>query len=241
MASANDLLKVARGELEYVEGPGNRTKYGKWYGLDGEPWCAMFVSWCANKAGISTKVILKHAYTPAGAQWFKDRKQWHTSKPKPGDIAYYNIGGLGRISHNGIVEKVYSDGSFDAIEGNTDVRGGRTGGKVMRKRRKNLGSGGGFGRPDYEPGGSGPGPQPPKFPLSKGQYFGPRGVTQHNGLRTWQQRMRDRGWSGIGTPDGIYGPKTQKVARQFQQEKGLTVDGLIGINTWDAAWTAAVT
>ena len=60
------------------------------------------------------------------------------------------------------------------------------------------------------------------------------------GLKLWQQRMLDRGWSGIGVADGRYGPKTERVVRQFQKSKGLGVDGKIGPGTWDAAWEAPV-
>ena len=60
------------------------------------------------------------------------------------------------------------------------------------------------------------------------------------GLKMWQQRMKDRGWSGIGVADGRYGPKTEKVVRQFQKSKGLGVDGKIGPGTWAAAWTEPV-
>lgn len=60
------------------------------------------------------------------------------------------------------------------------------------------------------------------------------------GLKIWQQRMLDRGWSGIGVADGLYGPKTERVARQFQKSKGLPVDGKIGPGTWAAAWTEPV-
>ena len=40
-------------ELGTLESPpnSNRTKYGAWYGFDGFPWCAMFVSWVYDKAG----------------------------------------------------------------------------------------------------------------------------------------------------------------------------------------------
>lgn len=60
------------------------------------------------------------------------------------------------------------------------------------------------------------------------------------GLKMWQQRMLDRGWSGIGAADGRYGPKTERVVRQFQKSKGLGVDGKIGPGTWSAAWTEPV-
>lgn len=110
------------------------------------------------------------------------------------------------------------------------------------------------GKGDSSPGGGGSGGSggttPPPFPLPSGWYFGPKdgpyysvsGYYSHrNDLKRWQQRMKDRGWVGIGTPDGLYGPKTEKVARQFQAEKGLVVDGLIGKQTWNAAWTAPIT
>jgi len=51
--------------------------------------------------------------------------------------------------------------------------------------------------------------------------------------------MGKRGWTI--TADGFYGNQTSSVTRQFQQEKGLSVDGLIGPQTWAAAWTAPVT
>ena len=60
------------------------------------------------------------------------------------------------------------------------------------------------------------------------------------GLKLWQQRMLDRGWSGIGAADGRYGTKTERVVRQFQKSKGLGVDGKIGPGTWAAAWTEPV-
>lgn len=87
----------------------------------------------------------------------------------------------------------------------------------------------------------------PAFPLPRGHYFGPKsgpaasvsGYHSHRAdLKRWQQRMKDRGWSL--TADGLYGPTTAKVARQFQKEKGLPVDGLIGAATWAAAWNSPV-
>ena len=91
-------------------------------------------------------------------------------------------------------------------------------------------------------------PAAPKFPLPKGWYFGPRSgpkrsVSGYHGgrnhLKVWQSQMRGRGWKI--NADGLYGPQTERVARAFQKEKRLSVDGLIGKSTWDAAWEAPVT
>ncbi|KAB2384622.1 peptidoglycan-binding protein [Actinomadura montaniterrae] len=58
-------------------------------------------------------------------------------------------------------------------------------------------------------------------------------------VRTWQARMKARGWS-IAV-DGAYGPASEEVCRAFQREKGLGVDGVVGPATWRAAWDAPVT
>jgi len=41
--------------------------------------------------------------------------------------------------------------------------------------------------------------------------------------------------------DGNFGLETAQVVRVFQHEKGLAVDGIIGLVTWDAAWKLPVT
>lgn len=91
----------------------------------------------------------------------------------------------------------------------------------------------------------------PTFPLPTGHAFGPKtgpswqhsgyySASDRNYLRMWQAQMRNRGWK-IDV-DGLYGNGTATVAKQFQQEKNLRpVDGLIGIDTWNAAWTMRVT
>lgn len=73
-------------------------------------------------------------------------------------------------------------------------------------------------------------------------YFGPAYGHNHNvgDVRTWQDKMRSRGWS-IDV-DQIYGNDSESICRQFQQEKGLQpVDGLVGPDTWNATWNAPVT
>jgi peptidoglycan hydrolase-like protein with peptidoglycan-binding domain len=91
-------------------------------------------------------------------------------------------------------------------------------------------------------------PAYPNFPLPAGYYFGPKDGPEESvsgyysyraELKAWQTRMAERGWSI--TPDGLYGDETKNVTIAFQKEKGLTVDGKIGPETWKAAWTLPVT
>lgn len=73
-------------------------------------------------------------------------------------------------------------------------------------------------------------------PAWPGEYLSVQDpVLQDENVRVWQQRMSDRGWS-IGV-DGVYGEQSAAVCRQFQQEKGLTADGVVGPATWAAAWS----
>ena len=48
------VLDVAKKHVAegYKEGANNNTIMGKWYGLNNQPWCAMFVSWCFNEVGL---------------------------------------------------------------------------------------------------------------------------------------------------------------------------------------------
>ena len=38
------------------------------------------------------------------------------------------------------------------------------------------------------------------------------------------------------TVDGIFGPATEKNVRQYQADKDLKVDGIVGKNTWAAIY-----
>lgn len=115
-----DIVDVAIGEIGYKETGNNRTKYGAWYGMNGAAWCHMFVSWCANQAGVSTGVVPKTASTTTGMDWFKNKGLFRYKgkyTPKRGDIVYFKTG----RSHVGIVEKV-SGNTLHTVEGNTSNR-----------------------------------------------------------------------------------------------------------------------
>ena len=58
-------------------------------------------------------------------------------------------------------------------------------------------------------------------------------------VRQAQRRLSERGWNI--RVDGQFGPKTAGTVRAFQQEKALSVDGLVGPRTWEAIWAAPVT
>lgn len=121
-AAGQKLVQVALAENGYRETGSNRTKYGEWYGMNGVAWCAIFVSWCANHAGISTSVIPKMASVSSYMSWHKSRGKFHTKgsgyRPQAGDLMIQKSAGA---SHIGIVVSSTASG-FTTIEGNSSNR-----------------------------------------------------------------------------------------------------------------------
>ena len=56
-------------------------------------------------------------------------------------------------------------------------------------------------------------------------------------VRLWQQRMADLGYEI--EVDGYYGEQSAGVAREFQEDNGLKVDGYVGPKTWAASFNSA--
>lgn len=116
------FLKVAISQIGYKETPINITKYGRWYGMQDE-WCAIFISWCANQAGILTSVVPRFHYCATGASWYRNVGRYRTRTsnytPKPGDVIFFfNPLKPHPYYHVGIVEYT-SGGRVHTVEGNT--------------------------------------------------------------------------------------------------------------------------
>ena len=153
-----DIVNIAQSQIGYQEGSSssklsgesyggnNCTEYGRWYGMQ-DMWCAMFVSWCANVAGISTSIVPKHCFTPDGLSWFKARGLAYTRKavangsytPQAGDIIYFKSArNSNTTNHIGIVTG-YSGGAVYTIEGNSSSATISTnGGAVVSKSSRSI-------------------------------------------------------------------------------------------------------
>ena len=141
MSSAAKVLEIARAELGYKESPANsnRTKYGKEYGMDAQPWCAMFVWWVFKKAGCPDLFYggKKSAYCPTIADYYIAKKQTVAkTKGQAGDIVLFDWNKNNSSDHIGIIEKKNSDGTYGTIEGNTSLSNNANGGQVMRRTRR---------------------------------------------------------------------------------------------------------
>ena len=149
-------LHEARKHLGVKERPAgsNRTSFGRWFGVDGVPWCNIFVSYCFETgsqyticegfkgAGVYSKGC---TYVPTTEAWLRATGMWRgRAAPQPGDIAIYDFDGA-EADHIGIVERYLGNGKFEAIEGNTGSTSNADGGQVQRRTRS-LNQVHGFGR-----------------------------------------------------------------------------------------------
>lgn len=151
------LIALALDEVGFHEGKtgghwNNRTKYaGEVPGLawaDGQPWCAVFVSWLALVGGAA-ELFPRTASCDAGAAWFRERGQW-SEYPAIGAQVFY--GTPADLNHTGFVIDFDAD-TITTVEGNTNVTGSREGDGVYRKvRRRRDAHVVGYGYPKY-PGG----------------------------------------------------------------------------------------
>ena len=238
MTTPQDVLKVAGRYIGVKESPAksNRTMFGEWYGWNGVPWCAIFVSYCFYKAGMKLPPI-QHAkgfaYCPYGVKYFKDKGKLDKN-PKVGDIVFFDWQGDGISDHVGIVEKVLGNNKIVSIEGNTGFNDNSNGGEVMRRTR-NLSIIQGFAHPDYNDISTYNDEDAPSWPgyfimLTSPLQKGPA-------IKEWQEQMIENGYDlGPDGADGVFGNDSHKALIKFQKDRNLEVDGVIGSITWDETW-----
>jgi surface antigen len=138
------LIETARSQVGYREGRNNDSKYGRWYGLNHEAWCAMFVSWAFAQAGEPLPAIQGRKGFAKVAEAFRwGRANGRLARaPRVGDV--FLISHDGDRGHTGIVISVNNDGTITTIEGNTNIDGSRNGNGVYRRSRKTASINAGF-------------------------------------------------------------------------------------------------
>lgn len=165
MGTLTDTLDLARSQLGTVESPpeSNNVVYAREYGMNRNPWCAMFVTWVLERSKNSSKY--RHASVAASLAWAKNNGR-HTGEFRAGYVCCrINGGGWTGPGHTGIIEAVHSDGSVTSIEGNTSPGNGgsqRDGGGVWRRRRPKAYWNRQCIRIDYGPATTPPAPATPK-------------------------------------------------------------------------------
>jgi hypothetical protein len=217
--SRQTVLDTAQSQLGTTESPpnSNLTPYGAWYApsLNGQKWCAMFVSWVFHHAGhplgfIQTKNGIHHCQS--AHNYYKEKGRL-TAHPTPGDIVIYDWEGNGHADHIGIFKcwTSASEMAFEAYEGNTSKGNNSDGGKVMiRVRSRNLVKS--FINPGVYP-------EQAVTPVSSELHLGSRGsqVTQ------LQNNLYALGYSLV--VDGWFGSQTESLLKDYQTKNSMAVTG----------------
>ncbi len=248
-------------DLSANAGSGNWTKYARdlaaagYYNgnKNGYAWCECFVDWCFWKAFGPDGQRIQCQTGDLGAaciysmQYYRQQGRCDQN-PRPGDQVFFYGGGT--VGHTGIVVEVF-ESSITVVEGNSSDR-------VQKlSYSRSSGSIAGYGHPWYEKAEStepviansaeaecgNPFSQTPQtvtvnLPLLK------RGSTG-SAVESAQAVLIHRGYAcggrkflGRETPDGDFGPATEKAVRDFQTKAALEPDGEIGADTWAALISA---
>lgn len=102
------VLELCKAAVGYQEGPNNNTIYGKWFGLNNQPWCAMAASKMYFDAGLIKAVAnTKKGYASCDA-WLKYLTKNNQLVPigqaQPGDLVFFQFDEDAQPDHVGIVK-----------------------------------------------------------------------------------------------------------------------------------------
>lgn len=146
-SSLKKLVSVAEGEVGYAAGSNQDNKYGKAFGQNNVDWCAWFVAWCADQAGILTSkssaecpYMPVEGYVPDVYKWYKASRrnlipilddEDSANRPQAGDVVIIDTkGGEDGKNHIGIICEVNGT-TVKVIEGND--YDSKTGKQVVKK------------------------------------------------------------------------------------------------------------
>lgn len=265
-ASAAGVLKVAKAEVGTQETRSgghwvNDSKYNKWYGKipgyarDGYdyPWCAVFVAWCADKAGAAG-LYPKTAGCETAVAWYKKAGRF-SEYPAVGAQVFFGSGGG---THTGIVYD-YDATYIYTYEGNTNVNGSAEGDGVYSKKRLRKDSYVyGYGYPKFAEGiksadpayaKEAPKPSTPAKPAAKptvdlselirAAKLDTKAAQGHQtyaaGVKLVEKALKAEGYLAAKyAGDGSYGTTTIEAYKKWQKAlgyKGTDADGIPGLTS----------
>ena len=136
----SDLITVAESQLGYEESKKNYivaedgdikgySRYGAWYGSTYGDWCAMYISFCLNYAGVDETVMPREAGCQnwielLSGEEYQLYRLAEEYEPISGDLIFFNNDTEEDSDHVGIVTELIAateeeDAKIQVIEGNT--------------------------------------------------------------------------------------------------------------------------
>lgn len=253
MSEIEKILSIANNEVGYLEkasnsqlddktanaGNKNYTKYAR--DMDslnvyngkkqGYAWCNVFIDWCFYKAlGIDRARELLIGFSAGCTQdwnWLKSAGRI-VSNPQIGDLIFF-----GDLSHIGIIENIKGDVIY-TIEGNTSnaaeliINGGTVAKKSYSKNSQYIY---GYARPAYDQASDVNTPEDNN--KNAITYSLIKKGSKGNLVRIAQEKLLAKGYRlpKYGA-DGDFGTETANAVRELQKDANISVDGIIGPDTW---------
>lgn len=124
MNDINKLMALCAEDLGYTEGPNNDTKFGVWFGLNNQPWCAMSASKKYFDAGMIKAVANTKKGFASCDLWLKYLTKNNQVVPigqaRAGDLVFFQFDDDAQPDHVGIVKDHNTVLKFmNVYEGNT--------------------------------------------------------------------------------------------------------------------------
>ncbi len=241
MTQADRLVSWAGAQLGTAESPpgSNNVRYNTlYYGrpVSGAtyPWCVTFIWAGFQECGLSR--LFYGGRKTAGCrqlmQHAMDNGLWHTADYEKGDLLLYGKGTS--PEHIGIFTGIRAGNLYAAIEGNYSNKVCR----VWRKPEEIIGAYRSNWALEESPSGSVIVGEPVtvssygkqtvtiELNLLRSGNFGPQ-------VKALQLLLNGNGCD-CGEADGIFGSRTLAAVKQWQKEKGLEIDGIVGTQTWNS-------
>jgi peptidoglycan hydrolase-like protein with peptidoglycan-binding domain len=253
-ATANQVIAEAKKHLKVAEVPANsnKTPFGKWYGLNGVAWCAIFVSYVLFHAGAPE--ILKGAQTAKGAAQVskikahlkkKGAKQIKPADALAGDVVIFDFPGGYETDHVGFIRAASKGKNIYTIEGNTSsgAGGSQANGGGVYARTRSFGVVESIWRPAYAVEAATPTPAAPVAPISVVPVVEPTPAVSTPIPTPAAPAVQElkKGSKGADvkklqaalkiTADGIFGVQTEAAVKTFQAKKGIVVTGVANEET----------
>lgn len=123
-SQSGEVVAWALSQMGYTEDPNEYTVFGECYGFSHGFWCDMFVSWCADRAGVPERAFPRSVNCQQHVRMFSAIGRYQPSAarggeytPLQGDLALFQYPETGRVHHVGLVLYV-EDGKVFVVEGN---------------------------------------------------------------------------------------------------------------------------